>query len=65
MKDNKTRPSQIKASQEYDKRKGLVTIACKITQDFKMEIESHIKLKGYKSINSYLIDLINADMDNK
>lgn len=62
MAENKTKDSQIKATREYDKRKGLVTIACKITQDFKSEIETHAKSKGYKSINAYLIDLIQADM---
>lgn len=63
MQENKTKDSQIKATREYDKRKGLVTIACKISQDFKKDIEIHIKSKGYKSINAYLIDLIKSDMN--
>lgn len=61
-KENKTKDSQIKASMNYDERKGLVTIACKITKDYKTEIEKHYKSKGYKSTNEYLLTLIENDM---
>ena len=63
MKDNnKTAKSQIKASIEYDKRRGLTTIACKVDKEFKKRILSRSIDKGFKSINAYLIDLINKDM---
>lgn len=35
MNENKTKASQIKASVEYDKRKDIITIACKVTKDKK------------------------------
>lgn len=61
-KENKTKDSQIKASMNYDERKGLVTIACKVTKDYKQEIERHYKGKGHKSMNEYLLALIENDM---
>lgn len=61
-KENKTSASQIKASVEYDKRKGLTTIACKVNKEYKSQIEKHYKEKGYKSFNEYLLTLIEIDM---
>lgn len=62
-KENKTKDSQIKASRNYDERKGNTTIACKVTKDYKERIEQHFKNKGYKSFNEYVIALINDDMN--
>ena len=61
-KENKTKDSQIKASRNYDERKGNVTIACKVTKDYKKEIEQYYKSKGFKSMNEYLLSLIESDM---
>ena len=61
-KENKTKDSQIKASRNYDERKGNTTIACKVTKDYKEKIEKHSKEKGYKSVNAYLLALIESDM---
>ena len=61
-KENKTKASQIKASINYDKKNNLKTIACKVTRTYQAEIELHAKSKGYKSINSYLLALIEKDM---
>lgn len=61
-KENKTKDSQIKASRDYDKRKGIITIACKVTKNYKSEIENHYKSKGYSSMNEYLLALIESDM---
>lgn len=61
-KENKTKDSQIKASMNYDERKGLVTIACKVTRIYKAEIEKHYKKNGYNSMNEYLLALIENDM---
>lgn len=62
--ENKTKASQIKAVNEYQKRKGIVTIACKVTKDKKEIIEKYYKNKGYKSMNEYLLALINNDIKN-
>ena len=62
-KDNKMSDAHIKASRKYDEKNNLVTIACKITKEYKIEIESHYKSKGYTSMNSYLLDLIKKDME--
>lgn len=64
MNENKTKASQIKASVEYDKRKGIITIACKVTKDKKEIIEKHYKSKGYKSMNEYLLALIDNDINS-
>lgn len=61
MNENKTKASQIKASVEYDKRKGIVTIACKVTRIQKENIEKHYKNKGCKSMNEYLLSLLKKD----
>ena len=61
-KENKTSASQIKASVEYDKRKGNTTIACKVNKEYKSQIEKHYKEKGYKSFNEYLLALIEMDI---
>ena len=61
-KENKTKDSQIKASVNYDKRKGNTTIACKVTKEYKEQIEKHLKNKGYNSMNEYLLSLIENDI---
>lgn len=61
-KENKTRESQIRATMNYDKRKGLVTISCKISKDHREEIEKHYLDQGYRSMNEYIISLISQDM---
>lgn len=64
MKENKTKDSQIRATMEYQKRKNIVTIACKVTKEYKEDIEKHYKSKGYKSFNAYMLDLIKKDIEN-
>ena len=64
-KENKTSASQIKASVEYDKRKGNTTIACKVNKEYKSQIEKHYKEKGYKSFNEYIIALVKKDMNKQ
>lgn len=49
---------------EYQKRKNIVTIACKVTKEYKEDIEKHYKSKGYKSFNAYMLDLIKKDIEN-
>lgn len=61
-KENKTKASQIAAVKNYDNKNGKVTIACKITESLKKDIELRAETKGFKSINAYLLDLINNDL---
>lgn len=61
MNENKTKASQIKASIEYDKKRGIITIACKVTKIQKENIEKHYKNKGCKSMNEYLLLLLKND----
>lgn len=64
MKENKTSASQIKASMNYDKKNRITTIACKINKDKKILIEQHYKKNGYKSMNEYLLALIEKDISD-
>lgn len=61
MSENKTKASQIKASVEYDKKRGIITIACKVTKIQKENIEKHYKNKGCRSMNEYLLSLLKND----
>ena len=61
MSENKTKASQIKAVNEYQKRKGIVTLGCKVTKEQKEKIEKHYKDNGYKSMNDYLLTLLRKD----
>lgn len=61
-KENKTRKSQIKASVDYDTRKGNTTISCKVHKDYKKAIEEVALKKGFKSVNAYVLSLIEKDM---
>ena len=63
MAEKKTKESQIKATRKYDEKMGLVVIGCKVTKEQKENILFHSKEKGYKSINSYLLALIEKDMN--
>lgn len=63
-KENKTSAKQIRYSMDYDKRNDLKTISCKVNRTYQAQIEEHAKSKGYKSINAYLLALIDNDMNN-
>lgn len=63
-KENKTSQKQIEWSKNNLQKRGIVTIACAITKEEKESIQQHAKNKGFKSINTYLIDLIKKDMEN-
>ena len=64
MKDIKkeSRESERKAKRKYqsEKRKK---IACDVSIERYEEIKKHAENKGHNSINSYVINLINADME--
>lgn len=51
--------AQIKADKKYNEK--LKVIACKTTKEKAKELEKIIKDRGYKSFNSYLIQLIKLD----
>lgn len=56
-----TTEAERKAMKKYrEKRKK---IACDVNIELYEEIKAHAESKGYKSLNSYIIDLINKDMD--
>lgn len=64
-KINKTKQKQIEAVRNYDKRKGLTTISCKITSEYKEKIKITAEKKGFKTINSYIQSLIDKDIKDK
>lgn len=61
-KKNKTNQKQIEWSKNNLKKRGIVTIACAITREEKEKIILYSRDKGYKSINTFLYDLIKKDM---
>lgn len=50
-----------KAQKKYNQK--FKNIACKVTLEFYADVKKHADSKGYKSLNSYIIDLINKDME--
>lgn len=54
--------AEKKAKRKYqnEKRKK---IACDVNITLYEEIKTHSEKKGYKSLNSYIIDLIKKDME--
>lgn len=55
-----TTEAERKAMKKYrEKRKK---IACDVNIQLYEEIKTHSELKGFKSLNSYIIDLIKKDM---
>lgn len=56
-----TTEAEKKAKRKYqnEKRKK---IACDVRIELYEEIKSHSEIKGFKSLNSYIIDLIKKDM---
>ena len=49
------------AQKKYNERNKI--ISCKVDLDFYNKIKTHTEKKGYKSLNSYIIDLIKKDMN--
>ena len=60
MENTKKSTYNAKAQKKYNA--NFKNIACKVDLDFYATIKDHAEKRGYKSINSYLIDLIDADM---
>lgn len=50
-----------KAQKKYNQKFKI--ISCKIDLDFYADVKLHADKKGYKSLNSYIIDLIKKDME--
>lgn len=56
-----TTEAEKKAMKKYRaKRKK---IACDVDIELYEEVKTHSELKGFKSLNSYIIDLIKKDME--
>lgn len=53
--------AEKKAKRKYQREKRK-KIACDVDIKLYEEIKAHSELKGYKSLNSYIIDLIKKDM---
>ena len=49
-----------KAQKKYNQK--FKNIACKVDLDFYADVKLYADNKGYKSSNSYIIDLIKKDM---
>lgn len=60
--EKKTSKAQIEAVKRYNEKNGLVTIACKVTKEYRDIIKDHAIKKGFTSVNAYLLDLIEKDM---
>ena len=50
-----------KAQKKYNQK--FKNIACKVDLDFYDKVKTHTEKKGYKSLNSYIIELIKKDMN--
>lgn len=50
-----------KAQKKYNQKFKIVS--CKVDLDFYADVKMHADKKGYKSLNSYIIDLIKKDME--
>lgn len=50
-----------KAQKKYNQR--FKNIACKVDLDFYADVKLNADKKGFKSLNSYIIDLIKKDMN--
>ncbi|MBO5383590.1 MAG: hypothetical protein J6A30_04750 [Ruminococcus sp.] len=51
-----------KAQKKYNADKKL--ISCKVHQDYYDKVVQHLTQKGYTSVNSYLLHLIDEDLNN-
>lgn len=60
--EKKTSKAQIEAVKRYNEKNGLVTIACKVTKEYRKAIQDHAASKGFTSVNAYLLDLIERDI---
>lgn len=50
-----------KAQKKYNQ--NFKNIACKVDLIFYADVKKNAEKKGYKSLNSYIIDLIKKDME--
>lgn len=60
MDDIKKSTYNAKAQKKYNQR--FKNIACKCDIDYYNKVVEHMKKKGFTSVNSYLLDLINNDI---
>ena len=60
MDAQKKNTYNAKAQKKYKEKFKIVS--CKVDLDFYTDVKLHADNKGYKSLNSYMIDLIKKDM---
>ena len=61
MEEKKKSTYNAKAQKKYNQK--FKNIACKVDLNFYADVKRHADKKGYKSLNSYIIDLIKKDME--
>ena len=50
-----------KAQKKYNQK--FKNVSCKVDLDFYAEVKTHTEKRGYKSLNSYIIELIKKYMN--
>ena len=61
MEENKKRSTyNAKSQKKYNMK--FKNIACKVTLEFYTIVKNHATKKGFTSLNSYILHLINEDM---
>lgn len=61
MEEKKKSTYNAKAQKKYNQKFKI--ISCKVDLDFYDKVKTHTKKRGYKSLNSYIIELIKKDMN--
>ena len=61
MEEKKKSTYNAKAQKKYNQKFKI--ISCKVDLDFYDKVKTHTEKRGYKSLNSYIIELIKKDMN--
>ena len=61
MEEKKKSTYNAKAQKKYNQKFKIVS--CKVDLDFYADVKLNADKKGFKSLNSYIIDLIKKDMN--
>ena len=59
---NQVKKSTYNAESQKKYNQKFKNIACKVTLEYYADVKKHAGNKGFKSLNSYIISLIDADM---
>lgn len=61
MEEKKKSTYNAKAQKKYNEKRK--KIACTVSNELYDDVKLHADKKGFKSINSYVLDLIKKDMN--